>query len=472
MWALKTISYAALYFVLCIASLFNPIFGVVNYMLVYQINPIGTWWGKPLQNTGLRFSFVAAGFLLLGLMLSGRKVPKVRPYFDPWEVGVIALVVLALFSTLIGEEYNQGGAIRIDKFWKMMLFVFIFGRLVTTRRNLHVVLWTIVVGTLYLGREAYMVPPGRYIQGRLDTIGGADFHFSSGVAAHLGAMLPLVGAVFLISKRWWVKLLTLVTAALAFNALVLCRTRSAVVGLAAGCLVAGLFTPRKRRIRIYLILLVCTPVALRLTDTGFWERTRTIIDPTVTTTDLAVIERIKVWKIGLRMIRDHPFGVGVGNFELVVRRTLDDRRSAHSTIISCTAELGIPAGILFMIMVVVGFRKLRRVSRLAEYTTRPVETRCLAYGILIAMVTSLVAGCFTERFYTESFWWILTLPLCLERVAVREAEGAPAEAPILDLEGRGSCTLSALVGWPNASEAGDASEERSHPYVPPSTARG
>ncbi|RJP31672.1 MAG: hypothetical protein C4547_15275 [Phycisphaerales bacterium] len=420
MWALKTISFAGVYLLLCIGSLYNPIIGVVNYMLVYQIDPSGTWWGIPLANTGVRFSFVAASFLIAGMMLSGRKVPTIRPFLDPWEIGAITLVVLAFLSVLIGMEYTAESAARLDKFWKMMLFVLLMGRLVSTRRNLHIVLWTIVIGTLYLGREAFLAPSDRFAQGRLNFVGGADFRYSSGVAAHLAAMLPLVGAVALICRRWYLKLLVLGTGALAFNALVLCRTRSAFIGLIVGGLAAAVTAPRRRRVRVYLLIAICLPVAIRLTDAGFWNRMATLVDPTAAERDEAISTRIDIWRAGLRMINDHPFGVGAGNFERTSRFYFRERRAAHNTIINCIAELGVQSGLVFALMLFGSFRKVYISSKLAELTDKPVETRFLAYGIMIAMVTYLVAGFFTERFYAESFWWTLTLPLCLERVVLRE----------------------------------------------------
>ena len=78
------------------------------------------------------------------------------------------------------------------------------------------------------------------------------------------------------------------------------------------------------------------------------------------------------------------------------------------------------------------FRNLHRSVRLADQTANPMETRDLAYGILVAMVTYLVAGSFTERFYAESFWWVLALPLCLRRVAVREAATLEEEQLVLE----------------------------------------
>ncbi len=430
MWALKTITFAGFFLLLCAASLYNPIVGVVNYMLVYQIDPRGTWWGVPLANTGVRFSFVAALFLLAGMVLSARKVPKVRPMLDPWEIGALTLVAMSFLSVAIGSVYTYETAMRLDKFWKLMLFVLILGRLVTTRQNLHVVLWTIVVGTLYLGREAYIASPDRFTQGRLNFVGGADFHYSSAVAAHLAAMLPLVGTVLLISRSWYAKLIVLGTGALAFNALVLCRTRSAFIGLTAGGVAALLAAPRARRFRIYFLILICVPLALRLTDGGFWERMATLIDPVAHQEDPAISTRMDMWHVGLEMINDHPFGVGAGNFEHMSRYYYKERRAAHNSAISCVAELGIQSGFLFLLMLYSSLRKLYRCVRMADQSYAPLETRFLAYGILIAMITYLVASFFTDRFYAESFWWTLTLPLCLERTVLREArERVAAEEP-------------------------------------------
>ena len=46
----------------------------------------------------------------------------------------------------------------------------------------------------------------------------------------------------------------------------------------------------------------------------------------------------------------------------------------------------------------------------------------MAYGLLLSMIVSLGAQMFTERLYTEAFWWILALPGCLQRVVIREVE--------------------------------------------------
>jgi len=85
----------------------------------------------------------------------------------------------------------------------VLLFTLVLGRLAASRKNFHIVLWTLVAGSLYIGYDAYTAPARSFVLGRLERIGGPDFSTTSGAAAHLAAMLPLIGAAFLTSKSFY-----------------------------------------------------------------------------------------------------------------------------------------------------------------------------------------------------------------------------------------------------------------------------
>lgn len=420
MWPLKTILFVIAYVIACIASLFNPAIGALNYIVVYQIDPQSTWWGLPLLEMGFRLSLMAAICVLIGVLLRPGAAANRGRVGAAWELGVVGLTLCGVFSVFYAPIYTVETLARLDKLWKMMLFVLLLGRLINTRQKLRLLLWGFVICTLYLGREAYLAPPSRFYLGRLNDIGGPDFRYSSGIAVHMAAMIPLVGAAYLTSRSWAWKILALGTGALAVNTLILCRTRSAFVGVAAGLLAAILIAPRTRRMRIYSVLFVCLAVGYSLTDRSFWERMATITDFESHEEDTAIITRKEVWAVGLDMIAEHPFGVGAGNFERMTLQYYAQRRAAHNTLLNCVAELGIHAGILYVSLLALTLNRLRVCNRLAKEVSGELETRFLAFGIMVSIVTYLVAGYFTERFYTESFWWILTMPLCLHRVLERE----------------------------------------------------
>jgi putative inorganic carbon (hco3(-)) transporter len=433
MWPLRTIFYFCFFWVGCVIAVVNPIWGVVNYLIAYQTHPPSTWWGKPLVDLGFRFSMLAIGFTIVGLFFGRKHVPRTNPAISLWEVGVVALVLIGALNILLGVGYDDSAQFAFEKFWKLQVFVLILARLASTRKNLLMVIWTIVGGSLYLGWEAFNAPLWRFTLGRLDAFGGSDISTSSGASAHLAAMLPLSVVAFMIAHHWKWKLFAALSAVFSFNALILCRTRSAFIGLIAGVVVAALMAPQMRRVRVYVLLLIGAAVGYQLTDVHYWERMATMTDKTVMDADPAVVARADVWAASLQMLNDYPTGVGLGNFANVIGQydARYVRRSPHNTIISCFCELGVVGGTIFMAMVIGSLYLLFRSSRLAHLTDQPLETKLLAYGMLMSLVVYFVAALGTERFSCESFWWVLVFPLCLYRVVTREAYGF-AEAPALD----------------------------------------
>jgi len=412
-----------LFWVGCAASLFNPIWGVANYMIAYQLHPPVRWWGEPLNAIGMRFSWLAMWFIILGLLFSSRRKPAVRPWISLWELGVCVLVGLGLFNAVFGIGFGGTAQFAFEKFWKLQAFVLILGRLTTTRQNLKIVIWTIVLGSLYMGHDAYTASPWRFSFGRLDVFGGPDMSTSSGASAHLVAMLPIIGIAFLIAKKWKWKILAAVSGAFTVNAIILCRTRSAFLGLLAGALAALLMAPRARRYRIHLLVAIAALVASSLTDTHYRERISTLTDQQAMDVDPAVVGRFAIWHASARIILDFPAGVGLGNFSRVIGK-YDPRywdRSSHSTIVTCFVELGIPGGVVFMVILFESIRLLYMSARRAHLSDEPLETKLIAYGLLVSLTTYAVTGLGTERFSCESFWWVLAFPLCLYRVVAGEA---------------------------------------------------
>ncbi|UCE60623.1 MAG: O-antigen ligase family protein [Phycisphaerales bacterium] len=432
MWPFKTLLAFALFWVACLASLVNPIWGVVNYMMVYQVHPPDRWWGKPMVAVGIRFSLLAALFMMLGLFFAKRRVATIKPSVSLWELGIVGLVAVAALNILIGIGFDDRAQYSFEKFWKMLVFLLVLGRLATSRNNLRIVIWTIVVGSLYLGYDAYTAPKWRFAIGRLEVIGGPDMNTTSGASAHFAAMLPVIGIAFMIARHWKWRLLAALSGVLTFNAIILCRTRSTFIGLLAGTVVALLMAPRAKRFRIHALLIIGLGISYRLADPFYWKRMATLTNTQTMQADAAVVGRFDVWRASARILADYPNGVGLGNFPTIIG-FYDSRywnRSTHNTLVTCFVELGVVGGALFLALLLGSILYLYKSSRMADLTAQPVETKIIAYGLVVSLVTYFVAGLGTERFLCESFWWILVLPMCLFRMASAEARQT-AEVPTL-----------------------------------------
>jgi len=367
MWPIRSISYFVVFWGACVAALVNPIWGVINYMFVYQANPTATWWGKPLTDMGMRFSLIAAGFTLVGLVTGRKKVPDVRPLVSLWEVGALGLILIAALNLVIGVGYTSSAAFEFEKLWKVLLFVMILTRLGSTRRNLTMIVWTLVLGSMYLGYDAYTAPPHAFVSGRLDKIGGPDINTTSGAAAHLVSMLPILGVAFLTTTRLRYKAVVALSGALVVNAVILCRTRSAFIGFACGGVAALLLTPKARRFTIYGLFIIGGMAGYSLTDNLFWDRMATLLDPHLVETDQATAVRKQIWEASLHIIADYPQGIGPGNFTQIIGSydARHNRRATHNSLVVCFVELGIQGGVLFLMMVCGSIYLLFRCAKLA-----------------------------------------------------------------------------------------------------------
>lgn len=432
----RAIAFLIGFFGLTASSLVVPVLGVANYMLIYQIFPEHTWWYIPIAPLGIRYSMTAAMGMIFGLLLNLGRLPKVRPMLSLWDILAIGLVIVVVCGDMIVARPSPVADELTSKFIKVMIFVFCMTRISTTQKSFMIVMWALVLGSFYIGYDAWTAPRGAFEQGRLQRIGGPDFRHSSGLAAHMGAMLPLIGVTFMATKWWSLRAITLVSGALTLNTVVLCRTRSAFVGLTLGVIAAVLTAPKKRRIRTYMVLLILAPCVYRLTDTMFWDRMATLADQKALKEDSASAGRLQIWRAASKLIALHPFGVGIGNFQYRIHEINYElgQRAAHNSFILCWAELGIQGFVLFVLIITTSLVQTWQCYRLAPETDNPAWTRYMAYGLFLSLIVSLSTQMFTERLYTESFWWLLALPGCLKRVALSEVTkvAAPIERDPLD----------------------------------------
>jgi len=376
----------------------------------------------------------------IGIALNWRSLRYGKQLLRRSETLVLVFLGLVWLSVLIGERtvgrYEIPG---IDhpsvKLTKVIIFCLMMTHVITTRKRLDALLWVLIVGALTLGLQAYDTPRRAYISGRLNTVGGADFNEANVLAAYLAAMLPLIGVKFLKSKNWLAKGVCLLAGAFATNAIVLTRSRGAVVGLAMGMFAAILLAPRRLRGRVILAVIVAAIGAHSLMDEQFISRSSTILGKDEDR-DRSSAGRLEIWEGSVKMLAANPFGVGAGNFHQTIGR-YDPRHpgwDAHNTYVRCYGELGIP-GIAVLVLLVLstmfGLRKAMWTSRdLSDPTS--MSLIYTGYGLMLSLIILLGCGLTVTLLYVECQWWILVLPVCFFRVV----ENVKAEAHAKEAAGR------------------------------------
>jgi hypothetical protein len=324
------------------------------------------------------------------------------------------------------------------KFTKVLIFVFMLTHVVTDLKNLNRLVWVLVIGGLILGMQAWGTPRRAFQSGRLEGIGGPDFSECNFLAAFLVSVLWLIGVQFLRSG-WKGKVLCFLAGGFAANAVVLTRSRSALVGLAAGGLVALFAVPKRYRGYLAVGLVVAAAGFYYLTDEQFLARAATVMH-SEEERDSSAQSRIVLAQAGFRMWRDHPLGVGPGNFYQNIGRYVPEYagKDAHNTYVRCLTELGAIGIAVYLGLLVNAAWVLRRAMRQAARLPASLEGQVtlLCFGMMCSLAA--MAGCFLtiSLTYVEFTWWFLMLPVCMERTVynlLADAHGvpSPAAAPVL-----------------------------------------
>ncbi|MBE3098099.1 MAG: O-antigen ligase family protein [Planctomycetes bacterium] len=403
-------------------ALFIPIMGVLGYVALYNLGAERQWWFAPIRGLGLdlRCSLTLAVATGIGMVLHWRSLRYGKPFLHSQEKLLLVFLGLIWLSTFVGEP-TEGAYTLVDhpsvKMTKVVIFALMLTHIVTTVRRLDLLLWVLTAGSLVLGLQAYWTPYSEFTRGRIETVGGPDFTEANFLAAYLAAMLPVIGIQFL-RTGWPGRLLCLFAGVFTTNAIILTRSRSSLVGVLAGMLLAVILAPKQYRKVVIAGLIVAVAGGLYLMDPGFQERATTIT-ASADERDASAASRLVLADAALNMLKDHPLGIGAGNFFQTIGRYNPslELKDVHNTFLRCATELGVHGLLVFVALIANAAWSLRRTMKAAAGLPddRRRDATLAAYGLFISVVTYL-GCCFTiTLIYVEALWWLLALPVCMER---------------------------------------------------------
>jgi multisubunit Na+/H+ antiporter MnhC subunit len=419
--SIKGLLFIGLFGFCAVGALFLPQLGIYGYLADYAINPGNQWWGAPFYRLGLRGSFTLALCTLVGIALHHRKLKygdKIL-YGQEWCLLIFLSVVWAL--TFLAPE-TVGRYTTTDhpsvKLTKIFIFCLMMTHVITDIKKISGLFWVLASTSLILGINAWDTPYRRFVSGRLEGIGGADFDEANFFAAFMAAMLPIIAIQFMRSKNWIEKIYALICGVFTANAIILCRSRGAFIGMAAGALASLWFAPKGLRIKIIALLLIGALGVIYLTDEFFIDRIMTITADQ-SSMDKSTTDRIELWKAGIKIFSRNPLGIGPGNWYQTIGRHAPEYegKDSHSTFIKCAVELGILGIAFFLLLLVQGYLNLKRVVNGIGILS-PEEAhdfRQYFFAMVIATVVLLACALTITMIYIEIVWVIIMLPICLRR---------------------------------------------------------
>ncbi len=434
---LRSVLFVFYFFGSCAGAMIAPMAGVICYIALYHLYPQTTWWGAWLDFLNVRYSFVCGVCLLIGTVLNLHRLPFGRKFVHPVEWGVLGMFLAMLLSGFVGVKWDGGTEALLDKMAKVFLFTFLMSHVVVTEKRLWAMVVALTVLTLYLGYEAKIAPPSAFTRNRLDGIGGPDFRESSGLAVHLFAMLPFIAIAFR-QRPVWLKITAFFAACFAVNAILLCQTRSAFVGGVVAGATAVWYAPRRHRLWVGAMLALGVAGGFILTDQYFLDRMMTIF-VSADERDASASGRLEIWAAAWRMFQVHPWGVGIARFENEIGAFIQDTglnwRDAHNSYVLCATETGILGVIFYLGTIALSWRALARARRRARAELDdPDFFELVIFANRLALLVFLASGMFVSRFYTEGAWWLIAMPVCIERAVANEIRVEAREEDALAVE--------------------------------------
>ncbi len=301
-------------------------------------------------------------------------------FFSSWQARFfLALYLLATLSYVITHRTILSYS-HFLSYTSFLVFFFITLVLVDSRSRLRWVvlsgIGSIALASAYVVRD-WQVYHNMYADYRPGWIVGDPNYFT------VDALLFLPVALLLLQQkqpgwqRWFCfGCLGMTVAAVLFSA-----SRGGFLGLVASCLWFLL----KSRQRVRNLLLVCATLAALSLPMKISPVQR-LLHPTHSD-DAAQQTRLALWSGGLKMIEEHPF-FGVG------------------------PEMGMPALLIFVGILVSSLRSLERVRRVTEKSGDEFLRR-VALGLQAGILGAAVALFFVSGEYQKMFWFAIFISACL-----------------------------------------------------------
>ena len=428
---LRTIFVFAILFPGVIAGLFNRYAALLIYIWFALFRPQEwMWW----DISNLRLSLVLGLLLVVPSLLTG-----VFPYIaHPISIGCI----LFLISGLLGQfsAYDPGiGWYWLDFLFRLVLVCLLAVTLISDQRRFRLALIVVAVS---FGFHAAKAGLATILGGGLafgDGLAGA-FVDNNGYAVGMAMVTPLlVGGAQIVSQKW-LRRGFYVAAALIPFAIVSTYSRGGFLAVGAAGIVL-LVQQRRRGLAIAAAILVSIPLYWFISvQQGYVNRLESI------TTyedqqETSALSRLHFWRVAIEMAKDHPFGIGLFNYESAYdlydtsNGRYGERRAVHSSPFQVLAETGFLGAAIYMTMLFGSIRMLRRIRRRGQMSgLSPDDARLFvsaANALIASMVAFIVGGSFVAMALNDLTWFtfalIASLDLISERVCVSVRQTQPQQ---------------------------------------------
>lgn len=381
----------------------------------------------------LRIALVAAA-VAIAAHLMGRAFGRTRALPVRREM-VIALAFIGWAALTIPLSIWPGGSLSAltDHLIKAVIFFWLIGTLIATESQLKRFAWVLALCSVPLALTAinnyrsgvFVTLASSSVQRIAGYVGGSGLAGNpNDLALMLNLLMPITGALFVISRQLWLRALTAAALLLSVAAVIATFSRAGFITLAVIAVLSLLAMFRKGAVATAVGVVFLAIVAAALMPQQYFQRLSTITNIEADTTGSAQ-GRWTDWVLSVDFIEAHPItGAGLGQDLLALNaaRGYETWRSVHNAYLQAAVDLGLPGLALLLALLFASFLNARRVRRQAKRAGQH-DLEMLAQGVSISLAAFTVAAFFHPIAYQFYFFCLAGLAVAL--VNVHRAQVAP-----------------------------------------------
>jgi probable O-glycosylation ligase (exosortase A-associated) len=389
-----------------------PVIGALMWIWISVMNPHSQTWGFA---SSFPFALVIAVTTIISLVVS--KHSKNMP-FTPVTLTLFGLVlwmnVTLPFSLFFGSALEQW-----EKVMKIMLMTFVCMMLIKSRKDVHRMIWILVVSLGYYGIKGGIFT---LRSGGSDKVWGPEGTFIAGnneIALALVMVIPLMYYLHQDTTNRWVRRGLMVSMFLSALASLGSYSRGALVAIAA--MAVFMWFKSRKKMAFGLLLALMIPILLAFMPAQWNDRMNTINEYK---SDGSAQGRINAWYMAYNLAKDRFFG---GGFDIYNSPTFamyapnpDDVHAAHSNYFQILGEHGFVGLGLYLLLGILTWRCGTWIIRNARQHESLQWAVALSRMVQTSLIGFFVGGAFLSLAYFDVPYYLMAA-LVVTRVIVEQS---------------------------------------------------
>ena len=377
----------------------------------------------------LRLALLAAAVAMgayLCEVFGGQAPDTPRPRELKLGIAILAWTILTLPLSLW-----PGGSFQFlsDQFIKSIVIYWLLARVIRTEAQLRTILWTLTLVSVplaYVGVS--QMQSGEMQRGRIMGYASGLTSNPNDLAMMVDVILPLAVVCGMLAQRTWVKLAAFGIVGLNLICLGATYSRGGFLGLVAMLLAALVLVCRRGKWWVLGVVIVAIPITFAALPSQYTARLSTIGSVESDDTGSAQ-DRLAGMIAAVTYIAAHPI-TGAGLAQDVgalvsVQGSKANWLHVHNSYLAVGTDLGIPGLAMYLAMMFYGYRRVRRVERMAFAAGRH-ELSLIATGLKLSFLGLVVTLFFSPGAYNFPIFYLLGLVLALD---VASGAGVTPAAP-------------------------------------------